>query len=415
MKIKKLDRETLSPRKEYFWGILWIGAWVTSLLFCYSSPVARSIQNGEPVVGLLFGSDQAKDSEHSDTILLASFDPRRSTMEFISIPRDTRVNIPGYKFRRINEVYGYYLRTTGDVGKASEGVVHALEVVLSTAAVQVRIPFYVHIDFDGFRKIIDEVGGVWVDVPEPMDYDDHAGGYHFHAKPGRHHFMGDQALTYVRFRGQSGDKGRILRQHAFIRTVFKTVLSPYETFRFPLLLATAWRSVNTNMGFGDMACLALGMRTLRPERIGFKLLPGSTSGPYWAMDREATNFVAEQFMGMVPHDSRMTETIRPLKNRITVNVWNASGEPGMARRIALVLRKANFDVVEWGNSDMRQHATRVIDRSGNLDAARKVAQFLETEDLHSELNPGLLVDVEVILGEDYHGPGSAPGHSWGSL
>jgi hypothetical protein len=56
--------------------------------------------------------------------------------------------------------------------------------------------------------------------------------------------------------------------------------------------------------------------------------------------------------------------------------------------------------------------TRVVDRSGNLDAARQVAEFLKTDDLHSEVNDKLLVDVDVIVGQDYHGPGSGSPEPW---
>jgi len=402
-------------KQEIVWASLWGVLWVGSLVLFYFSPLAQSLDRGEPVLALLFGTDKAQDSQHSDTIPLAAFDPKTKNVDLLSIPRDTRVNLSGYRFHRINEVFGYHLRMSKNDDEASRGLVQAVEAVLSTNTIHVSIPFYVHLDYNGFRRIVDTLGGVWVNIPESMDYDDNSGDYHFHIKPGRYHFMGEEALTYVRFRGQSGDKGRIFRQQAFIRLVLKKFLSPDVAFRFPLLLSAVGQSVHTNMNFGNMICLALELCATRPSRVGFKLLPGTTSGAYWVMDREAERFVLQQLIGEVDHHTRMFETIRPLKNKITVNVWNASGQAGIAYQIAMKLRLADFDVIESGNYDMHQYSTRVIDRSGNLDAARKVAQFLQTEDLHSELNQNLLVDVEVVVGDDYHGPGSGTARPWTAL
>jgi LCP family protein required for cell wall assembly len=395
-------------KRETFWAAVWVGAWFVSLAFWVFSPMARSMALGEPVTTLVFGTDAARDSEHSDTLLLSSFDPRRHSLDFLSVPRDTRVNMPGYRFHRINEIYGYELRKTNDVGRASRALLGAVETVLSTDTVHVQVPFYVHLNYAGFERIIDLMGGTWVDVLEPMDYDDYNGHYHIHLKPGRRHMDGEEALVYVRYRGQSGDKGRILRQQAFIRATMRGLLSPYMLFRFPLILSEAWRSVDTNIRVSDMITLTLEMRALKAHRIGFKLLPGTTSGPYWAMDRAAARFVIQQFLGMISHDS----PIHSPKDKVTISVWNASPEPGMARRVALALRLAGFDVVQWGNFESRQRMTRVVDRSGDLDAARKVAQFLGTDDFHSEVNPGLQVDVEVVVGEDYRGPGLNSTDPW---
>ena len=405
----------MNSKRERFWAAIWIGAWLLSLAFWVSSPMARSMALGEPVTVLVFGTDAAKDSEHSDTLLLSSFDSKRRGLDFLSIPRDTRVSIPGYKFHRINEVYGYEFRKTGDMKQASRGVAAAVETVLSTDTVHVQIPFYIHLNYGSFVKIINLIGGVWVDVLEPMDYDDNWGHYHIHMKQGLQHMNGHDALLYVRYRGDSGDKGRILRQQGFIRTVAKSLLSPYTLFRAPFILMEIYRGIDTNIGLSDMVALALEMRSLRPSHIGFKLLPGTMSGPYWVMDRQGASFVIEQFFGLLSHDSRILAPIRPMKGKITVNVWNASPEPGMARRVALALRAHGFDVVQWGNFESRQRMTRVVDRSGNLDAARRVAEFLGTDDLHSEVNDKLLIDVDVIVGQDYHGPGSDSSQPWEKL
>jgi calcineurin-like phosphoesterase len=90
-------------------------------------------------------------------------------------------------------------------------------------------------------------------------------------------------------------------------------------------------------------------------------------------------------------------------DRITVNVWNASGKKGFGYEITKDLRERGYDVMEWGNYATEQLQTRVVDRRGKLSNARMVAKDLGVDSVHSEPNLKALVDVEVIIGQNYKG------------
>ena len=79
-----------------------------------------------------------------------------------------------------------------------------------------EIHYYAQLDYGGFKKMIDLLGGVPVIVDEPMHYDDNWGKLHIHFEPGKHFLNGQKALEYVRYRGLSGDFGRVLRQQEFL-------------------------------------------------------------------------------------------------------------------------------------------------------------------------------------------------------
>ncbi|HMZ27246.1 MAG TPA: LytR C-terminal domain-containing protein, partial [Elusimicrobiota bacterium] len=87
----------------------------------------------------------------------------------------------------------------------------------------------------------------------------------------------------------------------------------------------------------------------------------------------------------------------------TVKVWNASGRAGLALEVTRRLRRDGFDVIDWGNYTGRQNKSRVVDRSGHFERARRVADRLGLLGAYSDADPALRTDVEVVLGEDFAG------------
>lgn len=367
-----------------------------------TSPVARALQNGQRVAVLLFGIDAADLSRHTDTLMLSVFDPSENYLGILNIPRDTRVHIPGYRFRRVNEIYGYHLRRTDDRAISAQKIREGVEHLLSTGSARVPVPYHVGVDFSGFTGMVDLMGGVWVTVKFPMHYDDNAGNYHLHMEPGRYLLKGTEALNYVRFRGQTGDRGRIYRQQAFLRNMVKRLANPMMIFKVPRMVAVVATSVQTNLSFWDLVYLAAAVRRVRSDNVGFYILPGRPSGSYWIPNRPlAAHLAASIVAGRLP--AQETVDIAPQSGKITVNVWNASGKTGLAYRVTRQLRRAGYDVVDWGNYAVQQAQTRVIDRRGRIGQAREVSVTLGAENYHSEPNPRILVDVEVVLGQNFGG------------
>jgi len=375
---------------------------VVCLLGAATSPVARALDSGQRVVVLCFGVDAADLSRHTDTLMLAVFDPAENYMGVLNIPRDTRVNIPGYRFKRVNEIYGYHLRRSADREKAAERIRGGVETLLSSGPVRVAVPYHIGFDFSGFMHMVDLVGGVWVTVKIPMHYDDNAGNYHFHKEPGRYLLKGEEALRYVRFRGQTGDRGRIYRQQEFIRNLIKRLANPMMVFKVPRMMAVVATSLQTNLSFWDVVYLAAAVRRVRSDNTGFYILPGKPSGPFWMPNRAMAAEMASHLIAGRPPVEEVPD-IAPQSGTITVNVWNASGHAGLAYKITRQLRRSGFDVVDWGNYAAEQLQTRVIDRKGRIGNARTVSESLGVDNYHSEPNKRALVDVEVVLGSNFGG------------
>ena len=381
-----------------------LAAVVSLCLAATLSPVAGALRRGDPVSGIALGTDLAEHSPHSDTLLAWVYRPRQTRLDVVSIPRDTRLDLPGYRFRRVNEVYAFHHTARRDPLTAAAQVRNAVQHLFRSAGGGPLFRHVVQVDFDGFRRVVDRWGGVTLMIDEPMDYDDNAGNFHVHFSTGLNHLNGADALRYVRFRGRSGDRGRILRQMEFLRSCARRLASPHILWRGPGAVGEALHAVTTDLSAADLLFLLFEARRWSSRSVHPWLLPGKPRGAYWEMDRERTAYVIAQLEGRsgdIPAVVEGTaESATAPSTVITVKVWNATGRAGLALRVARRLRELGFDVVEWGNYNGRQAKSRVIDRSGHFERARAVAEGLGVASVYSDADPALRMDVDVVLGTE---------------
>ena len=143
---------------------------------------------------LLLGRDLDRDRHgqvvktngRTDTIILAHYDFADKCVNMLSIPRDTRVAIPHHGHHKINAAHAY-----GGPNLACRTVEGLLGV---------HPDDYIVVDFEGFEKAVDLMGGLTLTVDKKLDYDDNWGGLHIHLQPGRQLLNGKQAIGFVRYR-----------------------------------------------------------------------------------------------------------------------------------------------------------------------------------------------------------------------
>ena len=204
---------------------------------------------------LLLGTDDG-DSEdfdkdvpkRTDAMLLVSFDPENSQVSVLSLPRDTRVTIPGRRGHdKINAAYAY-----GGVPLAKRTVANLL---------QVPVNHYMQVDWQGFIKVVDMLGGVDLDVEQNMDYEDPYADLKIHLKKGKQHLNGEKAGEYVRFRhDEMGDIGRVERQQKFMKSLAKQAFTVGNMVKLPMIIGTASEYVKTDMTFIQMVKAANCLR-----------------------------------------------------------------------------------------------------------------------------------------------------------
>ncbi|WP_066633883.1 LCP family protein [Desulfolucanica intricata] len=240
---------------------------------------------------LLLGMDARKGETkaRTDTIILASIDARGRQAAMLSIPRDTRVEIPGHGYDRINSanVYG-----------GPELAVKTVEKLLG-----VPIDYYVLTNFNGFTDIVDTLGGVTIDVEKNMYYYDPTDDFLIDLKKGTQRMDGEKAIQYVRYRNDAmGDIARTQRQQKFLKALAEEMLQPSTIVKLPKLVPEIKRNVQTNLGVMDMLALARAGKNMNDIEIVSETLPGrfmDINGlSYWGVDPEdAKVVVAKLFKG----------------------------------------------------------------------------------------------------------------------
>jgi LCP family protein required for cell wall assembly len=194
----------------------------------------------------------------TDTIIIVTLDPSHKTAGLISIPRDLQVTIPDFGQDRINtvNVYGYVQHYPGE-GPA---------LLKKTIEANFAIPIdrYIVADFDGFREIIDALGGIELEVPRELhdtQYpdpkpDDPYAYKTIHFEPGWQRMDGERALEYARSRMSTSDADRAWRQQQILLAIRETVLNLNLIPELPQLVTTLKDSVETDMTLEEMLELA---------------------------------------------------------------------------------------------------------------------------------------------------------------
>ncbi|RAS81636.1 LytR family transcriptional regulator [Priestia endophytica] len=190
----------------------------------------------DPISILLLGVDEREgDRGRSDSMILMTVNPETKSMKMVSIPRDTRAEIIGHGTTdKINHAYAY-----GGVNMAVDTVENFLDV---------PVDYYVQVNMESFKDIVDAVGGVTVNNSLDFTYD----GVHF--KKGQISLDGEEALKFSRMRYEDprGDFGRQERQRQIIQAVIKKGASFNTLANYGDILDTIGKNIKTNLTFDNM-------------------------------------------------------------------------------------------------------------------------------------------------------------------
>ena len=205
---------------------------------------------------LLLGTDQ-RDGENApprtDTIIVATLDPVAKTAGMISLPRDLWVTIPGYGQDRINASF-----ELGEAAKRGGGAELTRKTVEELLGVPVH--HYALIGFAGFQKLVDEVGGVVVDVERPIKDNEYPDANYslrrIFFQPGLQRLDGESALWYVRTRHADSDFGRARRQQQFLMGLRRQALQLNLLPKAPAILAALSDTIKTDLKPAEILGLA---------------------------------------------------------------------------------------------------------------------------------------------------------------
>ena len=213
---------------------------------------------------MIMGVDERDDDVgRSDTLMVATIDPKKNQAALLSIPRDTRVKIKGHGYDKINAAYAYGGQ------KLTQDTVEKF--------ISVPMDHYIVINVKAFQRIIDAIGGIDIDVEKRMYYEDpwdDDGGLVINLQPGMQHMDGKTAVTYVRYRDEEGDIGRIGRQQKFMKAVMEKVTSPSIIPQLPSVIKEVLSSVKTDLSFRQLLEFAGTLKESQKNGLKTEMVPG---------------------------------------------------------------------------------------------------------------------------------------------
>ncbi|WP_038018023.1 LCP family protein [Synechococcus sp. PCC 7335] len=328
----------------------------------------------------------------SDTMLLLRFDPSNESVSVLSVPRDTRTNVGGV-VTKINEA-----NLQGGPALSAQSVSELLGGV--------SIDRYVRINVQGVEKLIDAIGGVVVNVPKDMKYQDDAQHLYINLKAGQQRLNGNQALQFLRFRyDNNGDIGRVQRQQIFMRALAQQALNPTTIARLPKILSVIQSNVDTNLSVEELAALVgYGAQTDR-SNVQMLMLPGSFSSyddydlSYWIPNYSEIDALAEQYFGL-SNAFAVSERIDPSYLRIAIQ--DSTYDDVAVQSLANNLYDTGYMNVAISRS-LRQplSKTKILAQRGDVASAREIQQFLGVGEVWVESTGDLESDITIQLGEDW--------------
>jgi LCP family protein required for cell wall assembly len=407
-----------------------------------------------PFTVLLLGVDRRPNPEEgvrSDTLILVRVDPQARTASMLSIPRDSVAPIPHLGWAKINAAYGYgYANAAALYGAATDP--SAAGGALAAEAVEqflgVTVDYIAQVDFRGFERLVDTVGGVLIDVPVPIldaEYPtENYGVERVYIPAGLQTLDGRTALIYVRTRHGSSDFERSRRQQQVLRALLDQVRARGlldNAALLPRWIEVVSEHVRTTLPVSDLRAAA-ELAALARDLDGNRVLQLSINPNDVAIDREdgsdiywnptdlaalVARWEAGPDLSVAPSitslptqaaapDSPPLDPAQPTPTLLpavaepdtVVQVLNGARVEGIAGRVSAFLADRGFIIADPATVTRIYEHTVIIDYSGRPETRRRLAETLGIEGRYVLATappdappPGYNVDIAVVIGRDY--------------
>ncbi|MBD5638540.1 LCP family protein [Clostridium botulinum] len=362
----------------------------------------KKAEAGEPVNILVMGVDigdpgskEASDPKRTDTMLVVNYNPKTKNINMVSVPRDTRVTMNGKKIK-INSAHAI---------NGVNGSIAAVENLLG-----IEINNYAKIDYEGFRKVIDAIGGVEMDITRNMDYDDPSQNLHIHFQKGtKVHLDGKKAEEFFRWRKNNngtgfadGDLGRIENQHKFISKVVEKVKSPSIIPKIPNILSTIPDYVETDMSPEEIIKYGYAVTKGDKSSINMITLQGEAkyigNVSYFIYDREKNRDIVYTLKaGGTSQKDNNTEID---KSEIKIKVLNGTKVNGLAADCERKLKEMGYSNIVTGNGERRDF-TKVRLKKDSSISTGEIENYLNIPNIEKNIQSDENFDIIILLGKDF--------------
>lgn len=380
----------------------------------------RHAQNDRKINIAMFGVDE--DGFRTDVIFAASFDTETRQISLVAVPRDTKVKMPAAMIEDL-EARGrefYIPDYTGTRGVCKINEVHAFagdgyrneySVWILEELLDIDFDYFVNVNIEGFKSIVDAVGGVEVTIEKDLYYYDPAADFLIDLKAGTQVLNGEKAEMLVRFRKgyNQQDLDRIKVQQNFLKALMKKVLNT-ETLvsNIPALIKTFFKYVETDLTLTDALGYVKYLEGISVENLNTATIPGE-GGSFFNPDTEAMRKMIEDvFYDVEAEEEPVVETPdiqepEPKDSKdLVIEVLNGGDINGLAANKQEYLRGLGYKVEYIGNFEGdRIDETRIFVREEGVGADLK--ELFEDSVIIVDTNGNVLkegsdVNIIIVLG-----------------
>jgi len=345
----------------------------------------------------------------TDSMILVSIDWKSKKIAMINIPRDLWVQIPGYGSAKINEAYTHgeqNSKTTGGGGQVASDIVSKI--------FGVPVHYFVTMDFQGFKDIVNSVGGLDINVDKAINDPLYPASDMVHYDPfsisaGMHHMDGDIALKYARSRETTSDFDRSRRQQQVILAIKEKIMS-LNILANPKKLTDLMNIVGDhlrmNMSVAEIKSLWDSIKDIDTSNIINEVLDTSADGPLTSSTSSGGAYIIIPKKGA----NNYTDLQELAKNifggsaqssDLKIEVLNGSNKSGVATSAANKLKTAGYTVANVGDSSTKITNSVVYNCSGSEvgSSVTKIAEMFSAT-TKTKTNCGT-IDIQLVVGSSY--------------
>ena len=368
---------------------------------------------------LILGVSTDLDSELTDTIMVASYNPNTQKANLLSIPRDTftgKYQSKALATQKINSIY--------NMTRNPEKTLNAVNELTG-----LDIKYYVLVRTEALIKLVDAIGGVEFDVPMDMYYTDKTQNLVIDLKEGTQMINGEKAEQLLRFRHNNdgtsypieygdNDFGRMRTQRDFIMATLKQTLKPSNIFKIGQILEIANENVETNLEFSyvkDYVPYAVEFNT---ENMQTATLPGTT--PNMSETNNISIFVANKketqklIQTMFYSDTVENEETNTISNNVAtsnsstsntsqvkIEILNGSGDKTKLEKAKNLLNNAGFNVTKTGTTSTISKTIITNKKDVSNDKLKEIKNVLGVGSVSTNKSSTSIVDVSIVIGKDF--------------
>mgnify|MGYP000504911333 CR=1 FL=1 len=374
---------------------------------------------------LILGVSTDLDSQLTDTIMVASYNPNTQKANLLSIPRDTFTGKNPKKAvasQKINSLYN--INKTPDKTLAAVNELTGLD-----------IKYYVVVKTEALIKLVDAIGGVKFNVPMRMKYTDTSQNLVIDLEEGEQLIDGNKAEQLLRFRhndyqkgvgmtsypSEYGDNdfGRMRTQRDFIIATLKQTLKPSNIFKIGQILEIANENVDTNLELSFVKDYIPYAVELDTENITSATLPGTTPDvsttngvSVFVADKKASKeLIQSMFYADVTEENEdntisnnttsISTTTTQTAEDISIELLNGSGDNSKIEKAKKLLEEAGYNVKKTGKTSSIAQTIITNKKDVTDENLKNIKQVLGKGNISTNKSSTSLVDVTIIIGKDF--------------